>query len=212
MLVLGHAGITLGVAVILAGVLDSDHPSNVILNKAKRPLSPTNVGAQNNLPINKLSWLASLGRRVDIRFLLIGSLLPDIIDKPIGHVLFRETFNNGRIFCHTLLFLVLVTVAGLFFYRRNGKTWLLAFSFGIFMHLVLDQIWRSPRTLLWPLLGFNFESVDLTGWIGNTWHVLFTDATVYIPELVGLLILIWFMWMLLYRRDTYAFIRYGRIQ
>jgi len=139
-------------------------------------------------------------------------LLPDIIDKPIGQVLFRETFNNGRIFCHTLLFLVLVTVAGLFFYRRKGKTWLLAFSFGTLTHLVFDQIWRSPRTLLWPLLGYNFESVDLTDWIGKIWHVLFTDAAVYIPELIGLLILFWFMWVLLYRRNTYAFIRYGRVK
>lgn len=214
MLVFGHAGITLGVAVLLACVLDGDHSSNVTLNETKKSLSPANAGTQNSLPTSKLSRLVSLGRRIDIRLLLIGSLLPDIIDKPIGHVLFRETISNGRIFCHTLLFLGLVMVAGLLFFRWKGKTWLLALSFGTLMHLVLDQIWRSPRTLLWPLLGFDFdfESIDLTGWLGNIWHVLFTDATVYIPELVGLLILIWFMWMLLYRRKTCAFIRYGRIQ
>jgi membrane-bound metal-dependent hydrolase YbcI (DUF457 family) len=212
MLVLGHAGITLGAAVLLAGVLGGNRSPNVMLNGMNKSLSPANTGTQNNLPINKLSSLVSLGRRIDIRLLLIGSLLPDIIDKPIGQLLFRETISNGRIFCHTLLFLILVMVAALFFYKRKGKTWLLALSFGTFMHLILDQMWHTPRTLLWPLLGLNFESIDLTDWLGNIWHVLFTDATVYIPELVGLLILVGFMLVLLYRHNTYAFIRYGRIK
>jgi hypothetical protein len=36
----------------------------------------------------------------DIRLLILGSLLPDLIDKPLGHIILPE--NNGRIFAHTL--------------------------------------------------------------------------------------------------------------
>ena len=67
----------------------------------------------------KPAWFDALARRVDIRLLAIGSLLPDIIDKPVGQVFFRGTFSDGRIFSHTLLFLALVSLGG---YARRRRT------------------------------------------------------------------------------------------
>ena len=49
---------------------------------------------------------------IDYRAVLVGSILPDIIDKPIGAYLFRSTFHNSRIFAHTLLFSVLLMLMG----------------------------------------------------------------------------------------------------
>jgi len=119
MLLFGHAGITLGAAVFLSSVLTSNRSSKTIRNGAMEPSSSlsTNVRTPHNFLLRKLSRLTLLGSHIDIRLLLIGSLLPDIIDKPTGQVLFRETFSNGRIFCHTLLFIILVTVIGLLLYR-----------------------------------------------------------------------------------------------
>ena len=97
--------------------------------------------------------LKSLGQHIDIRILLIGSLLPDIIDKPLGYLIFPETLANGRIFCHTFLFLFLVIAIGLYFHRKVKSNWLLVLSFGTFTHLVFDQIWLAPHTLFWPLYG-----------------------------------------------------------
>lgn len=213
MLVLGHAGITLGAAALLSGVLGS----RVFKTTEKEGLelfSPSlrKSKTTNSFPNQKISWVTSLVSRIDLRLLLIGSLLPDIIDKPIGLYFFRETFSNGRIFCHTLLFLILVTVAGLYFYRHHNKTWLLAFSFGILTHLILDQMWYTPRTLLWPLLGLNFERIDLSSWAANIFHALLTDPAVYIPELVGVVILFWFTWVLLNTKKTFVFIKYGQIR
>lgn len=116
---------------------------------------------QNHDSWGGASWFTSLGNSIDMRLLLVGSLLPDIIDKPVGMFFFRDSLSNGRIFCHTLLFLILVTVAGLYFYRRYSKTWLLAFSFGTLTHLVFDQMWRTPQTLFWPLFGLPFERADI---------------------------------------------------
>ena len=212
MLIFGHVGITLGAALTLSSLQNILHPTNTTQNEEEKPLSSlsTEVRTHNYSLIDNSSFM-SLLKRIDIRLLLVGSLLPDIIDKPIGQLLFKDSLSNGRIFSHTLFFLILITFWGLFFHKRYGKTWFLFLSFGTLMHLILDQMWRAPRTLLWPILGLKFEPIDLTGWIEGMWHSLLTDPAIYIPELIGLLVLIWFLWMLLHTRTFYAFIKYGRI-
>ncbi|MFC1904416.1 metal-dependent hydrolase [Chloroflexota bacterium] len=208
MLVFGHTGITLGAAALVASTLGSSRLSKTTRNKAVKSSPHYSQVVQNC----KASWLTYLGSRIDIRLLLVGSILPDIIDKPIGQFFFRETFSNGRIFCHTLLFLILVTFAGIYLYGRYSKTWLIAFSFGTLTHLIFDQMWRTPRTLFWPLLGLTFEREDISNWILNIFHALFTNLGVYIPELVGAVIIIWFAWLLLCRGEIYSFIKYGQFQ
>jgi membrane-bound metal-dependent hydrolase YbcI (DUF457 family) len=158
-----------------------------------------------------VSWVESLADHADLRLLLVGSLLPDIIDKPVGQFFFRETFSNGRIFSHTLAFLALISIIGLYFYRRSGRTWLLALSFGTFTHLVFDQMWRAPHTLLWPAYGLVFEKVDVTNWAPRMLHALLTDPQVYLPELAGAAILIWFAQSLVRRRRVFAFLKCGKV-
>lgn len=208
MLALGHSGLTLGAAVLLAGALSGKRSSKASRNRAEESASP----ASQIAPSNKVSWLDSLANYIDIRLLLIGSLLPDIIDKLVGQVLFKETFSNGRIFAHTLLFLILLTVAGLYFYRRRSQTGLLAITFGTMTHLIFDQMWHIPQTLFWPLLGFALVKIDLSNWIPGMLLAMLTAPSVYVPELLGGAILAWFALTLLRRKKIYAFIRYGRIQ
>lgn len=208
MLVFGHTGITLGTAALLAGVLGNSRLSKTTRNEAIES-SPHHSYV---VPKRKASWLTYLGSHIDIRLLLIGSLLPDIIDKPVGQFFFRATFNNGRIFCHTLLFLILVTVAGIYLYRCYSKTWLLTFSFGTLTHLIFDQMWCAPRTLFWPILGLTFQRADISNWMPDIFQALLTNPVVYLPELVGAVILIWFAWLLLHRRNIYSFIKYGQVR
>ena len=187
MLILGHVGLTLGTAALMAGV----HRGN--------RFSPT-------------AWVTSLGNYIDIRLLIIGSLLPDIIDKPVGQIFFKETFSQGRIFSHTLLFLILVTMGGLYFYFKRKKVGLLILSFGTFSHLIFDQIWRTPQTLFWPLYGFTFARIELGEWIPNILDALLNSPQVYLPEVGGALILLWFGVVLIRRKKVYAFIRYGQVR
>ena len=140
----------------------------------------------------------------------MGSLLPDIIDKPVGQFFFRDTFSNGRIFYNTLLFLILITIGGLYLYCNRKKTWLLVFSFGTFTHLVLDGMWLTPQTLLWPLYGFSFERLDLSYWGEDLFYNLLTNPLVWISELVGISLISWFAWLLVRKGAIGTFIRKGR--
>jgi hypothetical protein len=51
---------------------------------------------------------------IDPRHMSTGAPLPDLIDKPVGEVIFASTLANERIIGHTLLF-VLLALIGIFF-------------------------------------------------------------------------------------------------
>ena len=103
-----------------------------------------------------LIYLMSRGRfSVDYRYVIFGSLLSDIIDKPLGNILLYNVLNNGRIIGHSLAFVLLLTIIGI--YRKN----ILNVAFGVWVHLLLDNMWLNPVTLFWPLLG-NFQHADFS--------------------------------------------------
>ena len=188
MLIFGHAGIALGAATVLAGTLK--------ISRSRQS--------------RKVSWVTALGSYLDIRLLLIGSLLPDIIDKPVGQYFFRETFGHGRLFSHTLLFLVLITAAGFYLYKSRRKVWLLTLAAGTFTHLILDEMWQAPRTLFWPFLGTVFDRVDLIDWMSSIFQALISNPEVYLPEMIGMVILLWFGLSMVGRKRVGIFIKYGR--
>ncbi len=190
MLFFGHIGITLGAGVVLAGLVEKKSDDRV-------------AGK---------SWITSLSHYVDIRVLIIGSMLPDIIDKPIGHYIFRSTFNNGRIFSHTLLFLILLALAGFWLYRSRHRVWLLTLAAGTFVHLLLDGMWNTPSTFFWPTMGFTFVKVDIEGWLPSIFKAIISDQAIFISELAGLIIVLWIGLTVLRRRKVIAFIRSGKVE
>jgi membrane-bound metal-dependent hydrolase YbcI (DUF457 family) len=152
------------------------------------------------------SRLLSLAECIDIRLLVIGALLPDIIDKPLGLLL----FDNGRIFSHTLFFWLLLTAVALYYYLISRRSWPWLLSFGTFCHLVLDQIWLIPKILAWPVFGFSFPRGDAAGWLSSIFGGLVTKPELYIPELVGGVILIWFAVILIRQKRLFNSLRPAR--
>ena len=100
---------------------------------------------------------------IDYRLILLGSMLPDIIDKPLGIWL----LDTGRSIGHTLVFGSVLVAAGFTLYAWRCSTGLLGLSFASVIHLVLDQMWLAPRTLLWPAYGWSFERGDVEEWGGT---------------------------------------------
>ena len=195
MFLLAHAGITLGAAVLGSGAVGTV--------KDRRKAQP---------PRGLVAWVLSLSRWLDIRLLLIGALLPDIIDKPLGNLLLRGTLNNGRIFAHTLLFAIMLFLPGLWLYLSRRRTWLLALGIGVVAHLVLDEMWLDPRALFWPVYGWQWPSyteVDtFSVWLNKLVH----SPAVYVPEIIGTIILAGFAALVIYRKKTVRFVKQGKLE
>jgi len=124
--------------------------------------------------------------RVSLAFLALGSMLPDIIDKPLGLIVFGSP-NMGRTFAHTLLFLFFLSVLCLNY--RDIR--LISLTWGVLIHLSLDFMWNSPQILLWPLLG-PFPDAPLLDTLSYLEMLLsgLKNPAVWIPEITGLAYLI----------------------
>jgi inner membrane protein len=185
MLLFAHVGITLGAATVISGVIDKRRENK--------------------------SWLASLSKYLDIRFLLAGSILPDIIDKPVGWLFLKDLFSSGRIFSHTLLFLVLLAVIGAVLYKTKHQVWMLSLAVGTAFHLLLDGMWAIPGTLFWPLLGLHFSSRVVHGWLGWMFDVVFSNPAIYFAELIGLVLVSWFTLTVIGRKQVSRLLMTGWI-
>jgi len=117
--------------------------------------------------------------------ILIGSMLPDIIDKPLGGIILKNILGNGRIYAHTLLFLLgLFAIGSYFWFRFHSNTGLII-ALGCMVHDILDELWLQPHTLLWPAFGWSFPKENSQEWL-NVWLTgLMHDSRVYVPELIG---------------------------
>ena len=123
MLLFGHTGITLVIATLLNGAANYHFSLAHQRIKSGEPQEhniKTRLTSKSAVTRRPFSFIA-LGTLLDIRLLLLGSLLPNIIDKPLGQIIFRESLSNGRIFTHTFLFLILITTAGYYLYRKRQK-------------------------------------------------------------------------------------------
>jgi hypothetical protein len=195
MLAFGHAGITLGTVLILQKTL---HSRNEI--------------AQERGSTGALDSFAGFISGIDLRILLVGSLLPDIIDKPLGLIFFREAIDYGRIYAHTLLFLTLITIVGILLYRLKRRKWLLTLAFASAGHLVLDLMWKTPAILFWPLLGTSFPREDSTDYLAQLITDFLTQPDVLWGEVAGALVALVFGIMLLSRKNRLrSFFLHGRI-
>jgi len=134
-----------------------------------------------HLGLPLVPFIFSKARRTPPWPIFLGALIPDIIDKPVGHLLLPE--NNGRIFAHTLLFAGLVLTIALAYKP------LMPLSFGVSAHHLLDGMFLEPRTAIWPLLG-PFEATDfvLMDWA----EVLLRPFTIA-EEAAGAFALLWFV-------------------
>ncbi|MDK1019224.1 MAG: metal-dependent hydrolase [Actinomycetota bacterium] len=125
---------------------------------------------------------------MDLRFLVFGALLPNLIDTPIAAAMW-PLWQAPRLWSHSLLFSATVMVLVLLVTRRGPrrKQWMLLAT-GILLHIAFDTMWAEPETLWWPFLGWEFTrgasatfGVHLAGVLRNPW--------VWSGEAIGLLYL-----------------------
>jgi len=126
--------------------------------------------------------------RASLKFLALGSILPDLIDKPL---MFIVPGMPGRALAHTLLFLILLSMAALFMKDLR----LTSMAAGVLGHFILDYMWASPKILFWPLLGA-FSLAHPTD-VSSHIEILLAGLRypdIWVPELLGLLLISSWAW------------------
>ncbi len=127
---------------------------------------------------------------MDLRFLALGALLPNIIDMPVAVVMW-SSWQAPRLWSHSFLFGSLVMVVVLVATSRGPrrKQWMLVAT-GVLVHLGLDSMWLDPQTLWWPFLGWEFTETAYATFGAYVGGVL-ADPWMWIGELVGFVYLIY---------------------
>lgn len=150
------------------------------------PLGHLGFGLQTAKPLR---------RGLPLKPLLLGTLLPDLLDKPLFYVFSLTAGTRG--FGHTMVFAGVLAAAG---FKRRSKT-LLALALGVATHLLFDLVGdfaeggtgrRSFQTLLWPLLGWRFPFYTNFGLHDHLHH--FWSPFILSTEIIGAGLLAWEAW------------------
>lgn len=130
---------------------------------------------------------------MDVRFLALGALLPDVIDLPIG-IASWSTYQTPRLAAHSLMFGIAAMVAVLALTRRGPRRrqWMLL-TVGVLIHLALDAMWQHPETLWWPFLGTEFSPTEFATY-GAYVEDLLRNPLMWLGEAVGLAYLVYLFW------------------
>ena len=129
--------------------------------------------------------------KVDVRFLALGAILPDLIDLVIGTVVFAGSLGASEVFAHTLAAPTLFAVGVLLATRRGRRrrAWM-ALVVAWFLHLLLDGMWTSAEVFFWPFFGLEFPLGPQPFWGGLLERAL-SDPWRWLAEAVGLSYLVW---------------------
>ena len=200
MFVAGHVGITLGAARVVAWGFDAARNR---FDRSARIYRKDGAGAR-----------LRLRDALDDRVIAFGSLLPDILDKPIALILAGDLVgNSGRNVGHTLIFaLALIAAAGAaaFAFRRG---WAISLALASAGHLALDRMWNHAQTLFWPFAGLAFpskERVSVSEWTESTMLAI-PDRMGDPLELLGLAVICWIAARVLWSRGVKSYLLTGRI-
>jgi hypothetical protein len=121
---------------------------------------------------------------MDLRFLALGAILPDLVDLPIGIAMW-DSFQNVRLGAHSMLFAAIILVAVLVATRRGvWRKRLILLAVGALLHLALDAMWQSPDTLWWPFLGSGLAPTEFASY-GEYLANLLTNPVMWLGELAG---------------------------
>jgi hypothetical protein len=120
-------------------------------------------------------WLVFKDPTIDYRLVMLGAVLPDLVDAPFG----GARVAHGVLASVALLVVVMLATIG---HRAARRRWL-ALPIGTFLHLVLDGAWSTTTVFWWPLAGTSFEDAPVPSVDRGLWSALL--------ELAGLGILAW---------------------
>lgn len=126
---------------------------------------------------------------VDVRFLALGAVLPDLIDLPLGTLLLADTLSTGEAWAHSLLAPSAVAIVVLVATRRGRRrrAWM-ALVVGMLFHLLLDGMWTKTDVFMWPFFGPILPG-PMPYWEG-VWERAAADPWRWVTEVAGVVYLV----------------------
>ncbi len=109
------------------------------------------------------------------RYLIVGALLPDVVDVWLGHAGPFHSFVTSVAF---LIIAMLVSMGS-----RPRRKRFLAGVIGMFMHLVFDGAFLDTTMFWWPFSGLDFGTDPIPSVDRGWWNLLF--------EVAGILLCAW---------------------
>ncbi len=129
--------------------------------------------------------------KVDVRFLFLGVVLPDVVDMLFGTVIFADRFATGELWAHTLALASAYMVAVLLLTRRGRRRRaFMAIGIGWLFHLLLDGMWTDPEVFFWPFFGWELPVGEAPYW-PLAWERAMSDPWRWALEALGLGYLVW---------------------
>jgi LexA-binding, inner membrane-associated putative hydrolase len=129
--------------------------------------------------------------KVDMRFLLLGAVIADLIDMPIGTLILADRYSTGELWAHSLLIPSLYMAIVLLVTRRGRKRRaFMAIGVAWLFHLLLDGMWTDPDVFLWPFFGWEISPGQAPYW-PMAWERALSDPWRWVLDAVGGAYLIW---------------------
>lgn len=107
--------------------------------------------------LNRLRGAVPVATAIDYRFVAVGALIPDAIDKPLARAGIEALSYDqtaGHSIGHTLVASLAVIAVGSLLASRGNRR-LLWLGLGSVTHLLVDPVVAYPGVLMWPLFGFD---------------------------------------------------------
>lgn len=95
-------------------------------------------------------------KQIDYRVLIVASLLPDLVDKPLAGFFAGSYQYESRAFGHSLAFVGCLALLFALQWLWNRSMFFFPVVLGVLLHDVLDVMWLHPGIFYWPLQGWQF--------------------------------------------------------
>jgi hypothetical protein len=136
-------------------------------------------GGSRALAQSRPNLAARMAAAVDYRWIALGALLPDLIDKPLIWSGLGGSATGGHHVGHALLTpgVLLLAGAAAARYRRYE---LLLLGFGALTHTLFDAATHVPRSILWPFVTLPVSKTWLLGPTNIAGELLGSIALLYV--------------------------------
>ena len=193
---LGPVGLTVAFAWVLGRIL-------IRFNAAASEFA-IDPGAAPKSIAARLVWA------IDYRLILIGALIPDVIDKPLVFLVNPHFVNSSlRSIGHSLVGVAVMLSLVWVVTRGWQRMPILSFGAALLVHLLFDRIWEMPEVLEWPVRGLVLPMQDIP--FSHWYRVHFSQLPTTLPDLIGIALLFLFAGQMIRNRSVIRFFKTGQV-